>query len=122
MMERLTCGLYDPDRERSPYCKTRTGTPEHKSRLLSRSHQGPIMERQPELYRERQWDLYRRSVAEGMPDSDYKTAVLAGIAHKLRMLDRMEAASQSSSIEKATTTDRSGGLARAARSGRNGSS
>ena len=28
-----------------------------------------------------------------MPDSGYKTAVLAGIIHKLKMLDRMEAAS-----------------------------
>jgi len=28
-----------------------------------------------------------------MPDSDYKTAVLAGIAHKLMMLDRIEASS-----------------------------
>jgi hypothetical protein len=48
-----------------------------------------------------------------MPESDYKTAVLAGIAHKLMMLDRMEA-SQSPSIEDAagTGTDRSRGLAR----------
>jgi hypothetical protein len=42
---------------------------------------------------ERQWELYRRSVVERMPDSDYKTAVLAGIAHKLMMLDRIEASS-----------------------------
>ena len=39
---------------------------------------------------ERQWELYRLSVVEKMPESDYKTAVLAGIAHKLTMLDRME--------------------------------
>ena len=45
------------------------------------------MERQSELYQERQWDLYRRSVAEGMPDSEYKTAVLAGIEHTLMRLD-----------------------------------
>jgi len=40
---------------------------------------------------ERQWELYRLSVIEKMPESDYKTAVLAAIAHKLTMLDRMEA-------------------------------
>jgi len=49
-----------------------------------------MMERQHELYRERQWQLYRRSVAEGMPDSDYKTAVLSGIEHELMKLDSME--------------------------------
>jgi hypothetical protein len=43
---------------------------------------------------ERQWELYRLSVVKRMPDSEYKTAVLAGIAHKLRMLDRIEAFSQ----------------------------
>lgn len=42
---------------------------------------------------ERQWELYRRSVIERMPDSDYKTAVLAAIEHRLMMLDRVEAAS-----------------------------
>ena len=40
---------------------------------------------------ERQWELYRRSVVERMPDSDYKTAVLAGIAHRLTTLDSLEA-------------------------------
>jgi hypothetical protein len=60
---------------------------------------------------ERQWELYRLSVVERMPDSDYKTAALAGIAHKLEMPDRTEAA-QSPFIEKAarTRTDRSVGL------------
>jgi hypothetical protein len=48
------------------------------------------MERQSELRLERQWELYRQSVAEGMPDSDYKTAVLAGIAHALMRLDSIE--------------------------------
>jgi len=43
---------------------------------------------------ERQWELYRRSVIERMPDSDYKTAVLAAIEHRLMMLDRREAASR----------------------------
>ena len=49
------------------------------------------MERQSELRLERQWELYRRSVAEGMPDSNYKAAVLAGIEHALRKLDSIEA-------------------------------
>ena len=40
---------------------------------------------------ERQWELYRRSVAEGMPDSDYKAAVLAGIDHALMRLNSFEA-------------------------------
>jgi hypothetical protein len=44
---------------------------------------------------ERQWELYRRSVVETMPDSDYRTAVLTGITHRLMMLDWIEA-SQSS--------------------------
>ena len=90
-------------------------TPEHRSRLLSRSYQGPMMERYWELYRERQWEIYRRSVVEGMPDSDYKTAVLAGIAHKLMRLDSIEA-SQSPLIEgaAASRTDQKRGLARTA--------
>jgi hypothetical protein len=49
-----------------------------------------MTEQQRELDRERQWELYRRSVIEGMPDSDYKTAVLAGIAHALMRLDSIE--------------------------------
>jgi hypothetical protein len=48
------------------------------------------MERKSELRLERQWELYRRSVAEAMPDSDYKAAVLAGIAHALMRLDSIE--------------------------------
>jgi len=43
-----------------------------------------------ERYREREWELYRRSVVEKMPDSDYKTAVLAGIMHALMRLDSIE--------------------------------
>ena len=74
---------------------------------------------------ERQWELYRLSVVERMPESDYKTAVLAGIAHKLKMLDRIEA-SHSAFIEDAARTrmGRSRGLARiaTARNGWNGSS
>jgi hypothetical protein len=96
-------------------------TPSTSRRLAFRSRQDPMTQRQRELDRERRWELYRRSVIERMPESDYKTAVLAGIAHKLMMLDRMEA-SQSRSIDKAarTRTDWSRGLARAARNGRNG--
>jgi hypothetical protein len=69
------------------------------------------MNRQLDLYRERQWEIYRRSVAEKMPDSDYKKAVLAGIAHALMRLDSIEA-SQSPLIEKParSRTDRIRGL------------
>ena len=74
--------------------KARTRTPERKSRLLYRSHQGILMERSRELYQERQWELYRLSVVERMPDSEYKTAVLAAIAHKLMRLDSIEANSR----------------------------
>jgi len=72
---------------------------------------------------ERQWELYRRSVVERMPDSDCKAAVLAGIAHKLKMLDRM-AASHSAFIEYAgrIRNNRVRGLVRlaTARNGYNG--
>ena len=64
-----------------------------------------MLERNRELYQERQWELYRRSVAEGMPDSDYKAAVLAGIAHHLMRLDSIEA-SRSPSFEKAARARR----------------
>jgi hypothetical protein len=59
------------------------------------------MERKSELRQERQWELYRRSVAEGMPDSDYKRAVLAGIDHALMRLDSIE-------TSRRRVTDRSG--------------
>ena len=39
---------------------------------------------------ERQWELYRLSIVESMPDSAYKRAVLEGIRHKLRMLEMEE--------------------------------
>jgi hypothetical protein len=35
-----------------------------------------------------QWELYRLSVAERMPDSPYRTAVLNAIKHSLMMLKR----------------------------------
>jgi hypothetical protein len=82
-------GLYDPNRERSPAVSSESDT-ERKSRLLYRSHQKPVMERKSEIFVERQWELYRRSVAEKMPDSDYKAAVLAGIAHAIMRLDSIE--------------------------------
>jgi hypothetical protein len=41
---------------------------------------------------ERQWELYRLSVVEQMPDSPYKKAVIDAIKHKLMTLDRQEAA------------------------------
>ena len=62
------------------------------------------MEHKSELRLERQWELYRQSVAEGMPDSDYKAAVLAGIAHSLMRLDSIEASRR-------RTFDSSGGMA-----------
>jgi len=39
---------------------------------------------------ERDWELYRLSVAESMPDSPYKLAVIEGIRHKLEMLAQVE--------------------------------
>jgi hypothetical protein len=103
-------GIYDPDRERSP---TVSPDPDARAQVETAVPLSPraIMERQSELYQERQWELYRRSVAEGMPDSDYRTAVLAGIAHHLMRLDSIEA-SRSPFIEKAARarTDRSRGL------------
>ena len=79
-----------------------------------------MTERQREFDRERRWELYRRSVVERMPDSDYKTAVLAGIAHELHRLDRIETI-QSTLIEKAGThgMNRNRGLAKTSRIGRN---
>jgi hypothetical protein len=120
----LTCSLYDLDRERSPEspgmdarAQAETSCPALAKALMTQSQQ--------ELERERRWELYRRSVVESMPESDYRTAVLAGIAHKLKMLDRMEA-SRSPLIEKAagTRTDQSRALTRAAtaRNGWNGGS
>ena len=47
------------------------------------------------LVTERQWELYRRSVVEKMPDSDYKGTVLKAIAYKLtRLEDREKYSSQ----------------------------
>ncbi len=68
------------------------------------------MERKLEIQLERQWELYRRSVAEGMPDSDYKKALLAGIAHALMRLDAIEASHRPSNEDAARIrTDRSRG-------------
>jgi hypothetical protein len=39
---------------------------------------------------ERQWELYRRSVVERQPESEYRTSVLSSINRKLAMLDYME--------------------------------
>jgi hypothetical protein len=57
------------------------------------------MERKSEIYVERQWELYRRSVAERMPDSDYKAAVLAGIAHTIMRLDSIETSRRLTTFE-----------------------
>jgi hypothetical protein len=40
---------------------------------------------------ERQWELYRLSVAEKWPDSPYKTATIIGIQHKLAVIENAEA-------------------------------
>jgi hypothetical protein len=40
---------------------------------------------------ERDWELYRLSVVESMPDSPYKMAVIEGIRHKMEMLERFHA-------------------------------
>jgi len=39
---------------------------------------------------EKQWELYRLSVAENMPESPYKKATIEGIRHKLRILEMRE--------------------------------
>jgi len=39
---------------------------------------------------ERQWEFYRMSVVEGLPDSPLKRALLSAIRHKLRMIDSFE--------------------------------
>jgi hypothetical protein len=102
----------------------RTRTPEPELRLQYRSHQGPVMERKSDMHQERQWELYRLSVAEKMPDSEYKTAVLAGIAHALMRLDSIEASRWHSNDDPASSrSDRNRGLRRTAtaRNGWNGS-
>jgi hypothetical protein len=48
---------------------------------------------------ERDWELYRLSVAGRMPEGPYKDAVIAGIEHKLSMLDGREPAKATSSRE-----------------------
>ena len=89
VIDGLTCGLYDPDRERSL-----TASPDSDARAQVETavplSPRTVMRRQSKLHLERQWELYRPSVAEGMPDSDYKAAVLAGIAHTLMRLDSLE--------------------------------
>jgi hypothetical protein len=40
---------------------------------------------------ERQWELYRLSVAEKWPDSPYKAATINGIQHKLAVIENTEA-------------------------------
>jgi hypothetical protein len=40
---------------------------------------------------ERQWELYRLSVAEKWPDSPYKAATITGIRHKLAVIENAEA-------------------------------
>jgi hypothetical protein len=39
---------------------------------------------------EREWELYRLSVVRQFPEGPYKEATLAGIEHKLLLLDHQE--------------------------------
>jgi len=39
---------------------------------------------------ERQWELYRLSIVEQMPESPYKKAVINAIKHKLRTVEIRE--------------------------------
>ncbi len=39
---------------------------------------------------ERDWELYRLSVVEQMPEGQYRDAVIAAIRHKLAVLDGPE--------------------------------
>jgi hypothetical protein len=39
---------------------------------------------------ERDWELYRLSVAGRLPEGPYKHATIAGINHKLHLLDQEE--------------------------------
>jgi hypothetical protein len=41
---------------------------------------------------ERDWELYRLSVVEQLPEGPYKDATIAGIRHKLQLLDKHEPA------------------------------
>lgn len=40
---------------------------------------------------EREWELYRLSVVQQQPESPHKDTVIAGIRHKLKMLDQSKA-------------------------------
>ncbi len=39
---------------------------------------------------ERDWELYRLSVVEQLPEGPYKDAIIGGIKHKLTLLDQQE--------------------------------
>jgi hypothetical protein len=41
---------------------------------------------------ERQWELYRLSVVQPLPESPYKHALISAIEHRLKLLDAHEAA------------------------------
>jgi hypothetical protein len=49
---------------------------------------------------ERQWELYRRSVVDQIPESSYKSAVIAAIAHKLMILSRHDTGAMARSVQK----------------------
>jgi hypothetical protein len=48
---------------------------------------------------ERQWELYRLSVAEKWPDAPYKAATITGIQHKLAVIENAEAAKNGISVD-----------------------
>jgi hypothetical protein len=58
-------------------------TPEHLSRFV-----GPAL---PTPMTERDWELYRLSMVDRIPDSQYKRAVVSGIQNKLRVLEMADA-------------------------------
>jgi hypothetical protein len=43
------------------------------------------------MMKERDWELYRLSVVERQPESTHKDSVIAGIKHKLKLLDHARA-------------------------------
>jgi hypothetical protein len=60
---------------------------------------------------ERDWELYRLRVVEQQPESPHKESVIAGIKHKLRLLD------QSRSLLKKTKRKRQTALSTSVRRG-----
>ena len=110
VIARLTCVPYSPDRERCPTRSTDSDARAQVETAVPLSPR-PAVERKSDMHLERQWELYRLSVVEKMPDSEYRTAVLAGISHAFMRLDSIEASRQFLNEAPARNrTDRSRGL------------